>query len=539
MLDDARAPPGADYECRPGAARRPLARGYCRREPETTLLYSLVADHLDDLLAELAAASPHGAGLPRHVEKELRAFLDCGRLEKGFARVVCRECRAEHLVAFSCKGRGVCPSCTTRRMHDTAAHLVDRVIPRVPVRQWVATFPTRVRYHLAADPRLASAALTIVLRAVASFHRRRARRLGLRPERGCAAGAVSFVQRFNSALALSLHFHSLVADGVFVRRPGDPDGRPAFVALPPPTDEQVGALLRTIIRRVIALFRRHGRLDDDAVADEPDQLMLFATQSPVARRAATPDDALPPRCARLGGFSLHANAAVHANDRQGLESLCRYGLRPPLAQSRLTLDNEGRVLYRMKRTFADGTNTLSFAPRELLTRLAALVPPPRFHTVRYFGQFAAHARGRRALPSRGSQGPAPAGGTEASPAAAPSTHVPSLPLTSAADAGSRSEPAVPLCPVPLYLHDRDDTTVPEGPDEPERPRRLAWAALLRRAFRIDVSTCPQCGGRMGLIAVILDPEVAEKIIGHLGLAARAPPRRCAPDPAHQDLPLRD
>jgi hypothetical protein len=186
-------PPGASFECRPGAAGRPLPRGYRRREPEATLLYRLVAGHLDDLLASLAAASPYGHGLPRHVERELRAFLDCGRLEKGFARVVCRTCKREHLVAFSCKGRSVCPSCTVRRIHDGAAHLVDRVIPRVPVRQWVATFPTRVRYHLAADPRLASAALTIVLRAIASFHRRRARRLGILSDRARATGAVTFV----------------------------------------------------------------------------------------------------------------------------------------------------------------------------------------------------------------------------------------------------------------------------------------------------------------------------------------------------------
>lgn len=56
-------------------------------------------------------------------------------------------------------------------MHDTAAHLVDRVIPRVPMRQWVATFPRRVRYHLAADPKLATVALREVTRAIFAFQR--------------------------------------------------------------------------------------------------------------------------------------------------------------------------------------------------------------------------------------------------------------------------------------------------------------------------------------------------------------------------------
>jgi hypothetical protein len=78
-------------------------------------------------------------------------------------------------------------------MHDSAAHLVDRVIPRVPVRQFVVTFAPRVRYHLAADPRLASAALTQVLRVIFAFHRRRARALGAQPARANSTGAVTMV----------------------------------------------------------------------------------------------------------------------------------------------------------------------------------------------------------------------------------------------------------------------------------------------------------------------------------------------------------
>src|SRR6478672_303716 len=110
---------------------------YRRREPERTLLHRVVAGEIDGLREALAAASPYGTGLPSHVEKELESYLRCGILAHGFARVVCRRCRAEHLVAFSCKSRSICPSCTTRRMHDGAAALVDRVFPYIPVRQWV------------------------------------------------------------------------------------------------------------------------------------------------------------------------------------------------------------------------------------------------------------------------------------------------------------------------------------------------------------------------------------------------------------------
>jgi hypothetical protein len=77
------------------------------------------------------------APIPCHVERELRAYFECGILACGFARARCGECGHDFLVAFSCKCRGLCPACTTRRMAATAARLVEHVFPQVPVRQWV------------------------------------------------------------------------------------------------------------------------------------------------------------------------------------------------------------------------------------------------------------------------------------------------------------------------------------------------------------------------------------------------------------------
>ena len=91
--------------------------------------------------------------MPGHVEDELRGYLECGLLCFGFARAVCMTCRTGFVVAFSCKGRGVCPSCNGRHMAQTAAHLADHVIPPVPVRQWVISVPKRLRGFLADRPR--------------------------------------------------------------------------------------------------------------------------------------------------------------------------------------------------------------------------------------------------------------------------------------------------------------------------------------------------------------------------------------------------
>jgi len=72
---------------------------------------------------------------------------------------------------------------------------------------------------------------------------------------------------------------------------------------------------------------------------------------------------------------------------------------------------------------------------------------------------------------------------------------------------------------------------------PVRQRRLDWSALLRRAFQIDVLRCPRCEGRMKVLAAINDPEVAQKILRHLGLPAEPP--SCAPARAPPELELFD
>ena len=107
----------------PGASRDRL---YTRRRPEQSVLYGVVQAEIEGFLAHARARE---RGVPRFVERELRAFLACGILAHGFVRVRCDACAHERLVAFSCKGRGFCPACGGRRMADTAAHLMDRVLP--------------------------------------------------------------------------------------------------------------------------------------------------------------------------------------------------------------------------------------------------------------------------------------------------------------------------------------------------------------------------------------------------------------------------
>ena len=114
-----------------------------RRQPARTLLYRTVQTHLATWLTLQEGGA--GASAPATTERELGRYLDCGILVHGFARARCAACGHDFLIAYACKCRGVCPSCTTRRRVETAAHLADHVIARLPVRQWVLAVPKRLR----------------------------------------------------------------------------------------------------------------------------------------------------------------------------------------------------------------------------------------------------------------------------------------------------------------------------------------------------------------------------------------------------------
>jgi hypothetical protein len=117
------------------------------------------------------------------VKREFQRFVRCGVLAHGFARFRCAACGTDRLVAFSCKGRGFCPSCGGRRMTERAAHLIDHVLPRAPVRQWVLSFPFELRYRIAWDHKLCRAVLGVYTRALLGFYRKRAKALGYRDGR--------------------------------------------------------------------------------------------------------------------------------------------------------------------------------------------------------------------------------------------------------------------------------------------------------------------------------------------------------------------
>jgi hypothetical protein len=359
---------------------------YERHRPEQTTLYRLVQQHAASFIEHTEVST--GAELPRFIKDEFDAFLECVILAHGFLRLRCGECGHDKLQALSCKRRGFCPSCGARRMSQTAAHLVDHVIPHVPVRQWVLSLPIPLRVLLAAQPELVTPVLQVVQRVI-TRHLLDAAELPADEGQG---GAVTLIQRFGSAGNLNIHLHCLVLDGVY--RCGA-DGVPEFVEAGSPTDDEVRALLQTLIARLMKMLTRRGVLVEDlgqTYPAEPDAdgeeartlrplqaaavtyRIAFgprAGQKVLTLRGAMPreDAARQPLCADIDGFSLHAAVRVEAHDRKRLEQLCRYTTRPALSDERVQLNAAGQV--ELKTPWRDGTTQLVMSPLEFMQRLAA------------------------------------------------------------------------------------------------------------------------------------------------------------------------
>ncbi|MEQ8976438.1 MAG: transposase zinc-binding domain-containing protein, partial [Deltaproteobacteria bacterium] len=146
-----------------------------------------------------------GGTVPKFVTAAFDSYLRCGLPEEGgFIRLGCTQCGNERALPLSCKRRGICPSCGARRMHDLAQRLVERVLPDVPIRQYVLSPPSELVGLLGARTEPLSALARAFVRCMFDA-------IGRRVDAGVAAhpGAIVVVQRFSKTLALFPHLHVL------------------------------------------------------------------------------------------------------------------------------------------------------------------------------------------------------------------------------------------------------------------------------------------------------------------------------------------
>ena len=382
-------------------------------------------------------------------------------------------------------------------MVDTAAHLVDRVLPLIPIRQWVLSFPFPLRLLYSTHPQALTRTLKIVLRAIETHLIKKA---GLTRSSGARSGAITFIQRFGSALNLNVHLHMLIPDGIYTLS----HGKPRFHAVTAPSQSELTTLLNRIIRRISRQLTRDGLLVEEAeqayldlqTADTLDQFGAASLQYRVilgpnsGRRvltlrnpvSATAAGTAKPFTVARDGFSLNAAVSCQAHQRSKLERLCRYVARPPLALERLSVTDEGKLRYALKHPYSNGTTHFLFEPLDLLARLAALVPRPRVNLTRYHGVFAPNSTLRAQI--------------------------------------------VPGKPRKKRTTQTSISNLPNRTSEPEtaEPTQLTWAQRLKRAFEFDVTVCPLCGGTLRVISDITDPAIIDNILTHIR-QSRAPPVR--------------
>jgi hypothetical protein len=310
-----------------------------------------------------------------------------------------------------------------------------------------------------------------------------------------------------------------VLDGVYLRDAESSALR--FEELGTPSHAEVLDVARRTAERVDQLLRRAGRRLEregeeplpELFADEPGLASCYAAAaeglSVSGERAGKPQlrlvfgtPAMPERAeqnpdepvAEHRGINIHAGQSVDGRDRRQLERLCRYVTRPPVAQERLECLPDGSLELRLKHPWKDGTHAIVLEPDDLLVRLVAAVPPPRWHLLRYFGVISSHSRLRREVVPR--------------PTADPSA--------------TRAPPAP-----------GDQLELGLDSESAEHAPRKRWAWLLRHVFRADLDTCPRCGGPMRWVEAAAAAESARDLLARLGLGARPPPPANMPPPLGQ------
>lgn len=459
---------------------------YNPRHPEQTLLYRTIAEHFETWLELASAGQFDGQGdhhtPPVYVEQTFRKYLECGIFAHGFARVRCDACGHDFFVAFSCKGRGVCPSCNTRRMVETAAHLSDHVFPRLPVRQWVLSVPKRLRYFMQRDGAVLNRVLHIFLRVIEQSLQANCPGAAQVDKAALHIGAVAFIHRFGSSLNEHVHFHVCVVDGVFEVAAGEGDATAPSVIFHPASAIEPTAVAQaqlTLHKRILRAFVRCNLIEK---ADAKEMLTY-----------------------QHSGFSLDASVCIEEHDRAALERLLRYCARPALSMDRLRKEG-ANLVYRCAKQHSEPTSDkrgrkvdeLVLTPLELIDRIAALIPPPRTHRHRYFGVLAPNSPLRSAVTALAAPVQTGKAGTEES-----ATEVP--PTTQATPQGDAAQtPCEVVAPKKTLAH-------------------YLWAVLIARIYEVFPLLCPICGGQMRLIAFITNTAEVRKILEHIGVDA-APPR---------------
>lgn len=330
---------------------------YHPRKPTDSPLYHLLESHFDHFEQIYDERFDRGYGFYRPVISDVvRAYLKCGDLKQGFARVRCPDCHYEYLLAFSCRGRWFCPSCHAKKVVQFGEVLRENILYPVPHRQYVFSIPIILRKFFLYNRSLLSELTKCAADSLLCFLRTA---LGL--EDGIC-GTVMTIQTFGDYAKWHPHIHSIVADGLF-RENG------VFYVMPRIDIKPLAELFRA---NVLSMLKMEGLIDD-----------AFSTMIMKWRHTS--------------GFSVDNSVCIARDDEAGITNLAQYIIRSPFSTNKISYnDDTGMVVYRSKMTHGKNKKNFSiFSAEEFIAAITQHIPDKNFQLVRYFGWYSNRMRGER------------------------------------------------------------------------------------------------------------------------------------------------
>lgn len=320
---------------------------YRRRSPERTGLYRIVYQERDNLAREWEERYQSEYGCLRgEVLETLDGYLNCGILAHGASRAVCESCKRSIVIAFSCKKRGVCPSCAAKRALIFAEHLHSEVLQSVPHHHAVFSLPKRLRAYFRYDRKLAGILFCAAWESIGELLQ------AVVPEG--APGTVLVFQSAGESLNFNPHIHGIVSGGVF-------DGAGRFHEIRLMSSEKLEKLFT---HKVLSALKRRELIDDAVI-------------SQILSQAHT-------------GFSAWWGEAITPTDESYRLFLSRYIDRGPVAESRIEIQDD-LVTYVTEKD----PITHEFSAIDFLARLTPHIPKKWESTTRYFGWYSHRGRGER------------------------------------------------------------------------------------------------------------------------------------------------
>ena len=444
-------------------------RSYYRRQVEDTPLYRLVYHHRDELERQWESRFEQAHGfLRKSVLEAFDEYLNCGIILHGCARLHCEHCNHSELLAFSCKRRGLCPSCDAKRALIFAEHLEHEVLLPYPHRHLVFTIPKRLRIYFKFNRKLHS---ILYSSGWSAWKRYTAKHLS------GSTGIVMALHTAGEELKFHPHIHAIALNGA-IDKNGD------FIQLPSlDTTILESYFQQEVFNRLIA-----------ANVIEKELAVDMATWE-------------------HSGFSAWAGETIEPTDTEHRLFLSRYLKKAVISNQRLTIDDSNplatTVTYRSSKTeqilsygFQPGSlvsnvtaYTISaetekqFSPLEFLATLTLHIPDKWEQTTRYYGIYAARTRGKKRRLEQ-----------EA------------LEQNKLLAEDTNQDSAIPMPPFSDH--------------EEQKPKpSKTWAACMKRVFEVDPLVCPKCGNLMKIKAFITDSKEISRLCNNLGIAPwRAPPK---------------